>query len=254
MKKRALPLLLALCVLLLIPHAASANAPVPDPLQIKVKCKNVEPGTVLVAMFAGEDGVFHPDEFIGPGVVTETRTTFGFRRGESDTQMYLEVTHPDGAVAQSNTMPVKGDDEFSYDGKTNVLSVRTRTVATSCLGDIFLFLLTIVAELLAAFALTVLVEFLLGLCFRMKPIRYVIIANLITNIPMNIVLMILSGFAGSVGYWIALIVLEIIVCVVEYLIYRIKYQDRKRWYVLLFAVVANAASLAAGLLLLNLLF
>ena len=254
MKKRSIILLLLLCVLLAIPQAASANAPAPDPLSVKIQCRNVEVGTVMNAMFAGEDGVFHPDAVYGERTVTDGDGSQYFRCTDSDTQMYLELKLPDGTVVQSNTLPITPNGVYRYDGKTNVLTDRTGSLDTTCIGDVFLFLLTLLLEILAAFALTILIEFLVGLCFKMKPFRYIIIANLITNIPMNIVLLILSGFTGSVGYWIALVVLEAVVVLVEYLFYRCKYPQRKRWFVLLFTLAANAASLAAGLLLFQLVF
>lgn len=254
MKKHIRILLIVFCALLLIPRAASANAPAPDPLRIDVACENVEPGTVILAMFAGEDGGFHPDEIYGASTVSETTKSVSFHRSEHDTRMYLELTRPDGSTVQSNTLPVTADRSFRYDGKTNTLSVRAGSSSDSCIGGVLLFLLMLVAEILGAFALTVLIEFLVGLCFGMKPFRYILIANLITNIPMNIVLLLLNSVADGIGYWIALVVLELIVVLVEFLFWRKKYKDRRTWYVLLFAVAANVASLAAGLLLNHLIF
>ena len=97
-----------------------------------------------------------------------------------------------------------------------------------------------------------LIELLVGLCFGMKPLRYIILANLITNIPMNIVLLLISTLSGF-EYWIMLIVLEAIVLLIEFFFWRRKYASRKTWVVLLFTAAANAASLAAGVLLIRLL-
>ena len=258
MKKRRMLLLLLLCALLIVPQAASANAPAPDPLQVKLQYKNVEVGSSVEVLFAGGDGVFHAS-FHGPQVVTERSDYDYFRCMDSDTQLCVELTRPDGAQMRSNVLSIDTQDgarshTYQYDGKTNVLKDITGSVSASCLGDVFLYLLVLFAEIAAAFAVTLLIEFLVGLLFRMKPFRYIIIANLITNIPMNIVLLILMGFTGGLGYWIALVVLEAVVVLVEYLFYRCKYKQRRKWFVLLFTLAANAASLAAGLLLLQLVF
>jgi hypothetical protein len=256
MKKRIRVILLTICVLLLlIPHVASANAPAPDPLRVKVQCRNVEVGTVMLAMFAGDDGVFHPDAEYGPRAVNSENGNEYFRRSESDTQLYLEVTHPDGTVMQSNTLPISPDGTYRYDGKTNELTDRTGSFDTSYLGMAALAIGLVIGEILAAFALTLLIEFLIGLCFRMKPYRYILFANLITNIPMNIVLLLVNSLSGGIGYWIALVVLELVVLLIEFLFYRRKYKERRKvGIVLLYTFAANAASLAAGVALLNLIF
>lgn len=255
MKKRVCLLLTILIVLLLIPNVASANAPAPDPLSVRIQCRNVEIGTVMLAMFAGDDGVFHPDTEYGPRTVQRADASEYFRRSERDTQLYLKVTRPDGTVVQSNTLPISPNGVYRYDGKTNKLTDRTGSFDTSYLGMALLTLGVLLGEILAAFALTLLAEFLVGLCFRMKPFRYIIFANLITNIPMNIILLLVNGISGGLGYWIALIVLELVVLLVEFLFYRKKYKERKTvGIILLYTLVANAASLAAGVVLLKLIF
>ncbi len=255
MKKRILIALLALCILLLVPNAASANAPAPDPLSVRIQCRNVEVGTVMLAMFAGEDGVFHPDTAYGARTVQREDANEYFRRSDSDTQFYLEITRPDGTVVQSNTLPATPNGVYRYDGKTNRLTDRTGSLDTTYLGMALLAIVAVIGEILAAFALTLLVEFLVGLCFKMKPFRYIIFANLITNIPMNIILLFINSLSDGIGYWIALIVLELVVLLVEFLFYRRKYKERKTvGIILLYTLVANIASLAAGVALLHLIF
>ena len=257
MKKRVLILMLALLLMLPLWHAASANAPAPDPLLVKIQYRNVEVGTVITAMFAGADGVFHQSEY-GPVKVSEASGYRYVRRQESDTQLYLEVTHPDGTTVRSNTLPIELNGAryaaFRYDGRTNELTDRTGSDGNCALGYAGLFLGISIVSLAAAFGLTLLIEFLIGLCFRMKPFRYIIFANLITNIPMNIILLLLSILTEGAVYRIALIVLEAIVCLIEFLFWRSKYKTRKAWYVLLFTLTANAVSAAAGLLILRQIF
>ena len=103
--------------------------------------------------------------------------------------------------------------------------------------------------LILAIGVTIVIEMLVGLCFRMRPIRYVIIINLITNPVMNLLLLILSiSVESSAAYTVALLVLEAIVRGLEFLFYTRKYRERKKWVLLLFTLIANAASATAGLL------
>ncbi len=252
MKKRIFMLLLALCVLL-IPQFASANAPAPDPFGVKIDCRSIEVGTSVVAMFAGEDGVFEPDAIYGERKVSRVPSTEYFHFSQGDTQLYLKVTAPDGTVRESNVLPITPNGVYRYDGATNTLTDRTGSFAESGFASILLFVGVLLLEIAAAFALTILIELLVGLCFRMKPLRYIVFANLITNIPMNIVLLLISTLSGF-GYWFALTVFEAIVLLIEFFFWRRKYASRKTWVVLLFTVAANAASLAAGVLLIRLLF
>ena len=259
MKKRMLIMLLAVIVLLFVPHVASANSPAPDPMLVKLQYKNVEIGSEIEVLFAGEDGSFHANAY-GPRTVTERSDHDYFRCTETDTQLCVEWKKADGTALRSNILPidpVNGSRRpvFSYDGRTNEVKDITGTLGASDFSYVFLFIGIIVLELLAAFALTLLCEFLVGLCFRMKPFRYIIFANLITNVPMNIVLLLVRSMSGGLGYWIALVVLELVVLLIEFLFYRKKYRGRKKVrYILLFTVAANAVSLGAGLLLLRLIY
>lgn len=251
MKRRICIVLIVLFALLLLPHAASANAPAPDPTRIKVEYRNVEGGTVVRALFAGDDGVFHASES-GTHTVSENNAEDVYYRLRDDTQMYLELTHPDGTVIRSNTLSIDVNTHFPsfrYDGKTNELKDRSNVIDNSPLVASLLYMMLVLAGIAAAFGITLLIEFLVGLCFRMKPFHYIIIANLITNIPMNFVLLWLRSFIDGGGvYWIALVILELIVCGFEFWFYTRKYRDRKKWVLLIFTLTANAMSAAAGLL------
>ena len=254
MKKRIV-LLFVLCMLL-IPHTASANSPAPDPLSVKITCKNVEDGTVMLAMFAGDDGVFHPDTVYGPCTVHNNANQY-FRHDQADTQLYLKVTLPDGTVVCSDVLPVTPDGVYRYNGKTNELKDITGSLDASSFGYVLLFLGVGIGTMLLALALTLLIEFLTGLCFKMKPYRYIFLANLITNPAMNVVLLFLTLLFGGEGaaYWIALAVLEALVVFIEIAFYRKKYRGAHRLRrIVLFAIVANALSCAVGIALNLLLF
>ena len=250
MKKRLCIVLIVLLSLALVPRAASANSPAPDPARMTVECRNVEKESQITFLLAGEDGVFHAGETYTVYQSGSTRLTF--YRGEGDTQFCIELTAPDGTFLQSNAVPLKESGKYAYDANSNELKA-VGSFADDWLGVLWLPALVIaylVLPIAIALAVTLLIEFLVSLCFRLKPRRYVILINLITNPVMNLILRIGAIFiGGEVAYWIALAILELLVCGVEFWFYTRKYKDKKIGLLLAFTLVANALSAAAGILL-----
>ena len=250
MKRRICIVLIVLFALLLLPHAASANAPAPDPLRMTVEYKNVAPQTKITVLLAGEDGVFR----IGESFLAEQEDGFrrSFYRHENDTQFCIELTAPDGTVLRSNAAALESNGQYTYNADSNVLRRVNGYWIDWLVAGIYLALAAIVYVLpiFLALAVTLLIEFLTALCFRLKPRHYVILINLITNPVMNVILRVISLWSlGASAYWIALAILELIVCGIEFWFYTRKYRDRKKWVLLLFTLVANALSAASGLLL-----
>lgn len=245
MKKRMWILVLALCVLLLLPSTASANAPAPDPYRMTLQFKNVPDDTVVTVCIWSRNNEVRTEE---PYTVVGNRS-FVFYTTEGDTEFFVTYT-TDGCSINTNTVPLtpQGTYEFNYTAGT--LKDRTgRANFQSGLPYLALILVFVGVGVIGALAATMLIEFLTGLCFGMKPYRYVILANLITNPAMNVLLLLSTVFFGfgSAGYWIALAVLELLVVGIEILFYRKKYRgSRSMKRIVLFTVVANVLSCAAG--------
>ncbi len=102
-----------------------------------------------------------------------------------------------------------------------------------------LVLLGMVLALALPLGFTVLVEFLTAIPFQLKPYKYVILINVVTNLAMNVLLFILS--LKGTGVWIVAL-LEVTVVLVEYLFYVKKYKDYPKRKLLLFSIIANALS------------
>ena len=250
MKKRVW-ILLILAALLLIPHVASANAPAPNPWEIKVSYTNVPEDAKIDVFAAGVDGAFRQ---------LETHTvkqgkSFCFYMEQDDTQFYLLLTASDGTETRSNTAGLEEYESYTYDGSTNLLEVKTGSSSgDSGLGDSLVAMcetgakiaLTVLARLILPFILTLLLEWLAALCFGVRPVRYVFAINLLTNPLMNLLLIAMT-MIGSTVYWIALVVLELAVVGIEYWFYTKKYRDLSHKRLLLFTITANLISLAAGL-------
>ena len=246
MKKRFWILFLALCLLLPFGPGASANAPVPDPDRMSVTCRGVDEGTVIAVLVSGENGVFR--EALRETCTDAESFSFSFYREEGDTQFCLKLIAADGTELCSDAVALSESGRYRYDADANEL--KGSSFSDSCSGTAAaLVMLLFVFALLAALGVTIVIELLTGLCFRLRPIRYVVLINLITNPVMNILLFILSVTLDfGRAYWIALIALELIVCGLEFWFYTRKYRTRKPWVLLLFTLTANALSAAAGML------
>ena len=243
MKKRILIILLALVMMLPLWHVASANAPVPDPTESFLDYRSVPEGST-VAIMADSDGVTREVESI---VTSSTGGRISFHL-EDGTSFYAEIMTPEGDVLRSDPLVFEGGMHYRFDAETGVLE-HGKYIADSCSTGTAIFVAVVIVLLIGALGVTILLEMIVGFCFRMRPIRYVIIINLITNPVMNILLWIITIVAGGGrAYWIALAVLELIVCGFEFWFYARKYRERKKWVLLIFTLVANAVSASVGLL------
>ena len=250
MKKRVWILLL-LAVLLLLPHTASANSPVRRPHLIQIECENVAAGTRIDVELYREDGasrrledVYRANQM--PAVV--------FDAEDGETSFCLVCI--DEAGTETKTEPVQLIEYglYRYDGAENRLTPNgTYYSAQSCdagsvLLTCLLFPVYLLLLLLAALAVTLLIEWLIALCFGVRPVKYVFAINAITNPVMNILLLIallLLSFS-RVAYWVMLALLEALVVFLEYRYYRSKYPETGKTRLLLFTITANALSLALG--------
>ena len=245
MKRRICIVLIVLFALLLLPHAASANAPAPDPFEIRVDYQNVPEGSTVTVLATDAAGAEHVLFEIVAGT-PRGRMTF---QDIDEAAFFVQMTAPDGAVTRSAPIAFEPRQSYRFDAQTGVLE-QGRYLSDSCDGAWFaLFGVLGVVWLVLALGVTIVIELLTGLCFRMRPVRHVIIINLITNPVMNILLLLLTLSVNGGGvYWIALAILELIVCGFEFWFYTRKYRDRKKWVLLVFTLTANALSAAAGLL------
>lgn len=100
--------------------------------------------------------------------------------------------------------------------------------------------------------LTLLVEGLIFLAFGFRHKRSWIVffvVNLITQGWLNYIIN--SGAFGS-GYWVlGLYLAEFVIFIAESIAFPVATKEKKRWVCVLYALTANAASLAVGMLLIN---
>lgn len=234
-RKRRLGVLLAALVLLLaLPAAAWANS-AHNPYWKYIVLSDTTDVAAIDVYVDGPDGGFHLLQTFESEHRKDQRISF--KRPEDAARLYVEVTMEDGTVRASEPIDCAGyDQDFTYNVKKNTLKEKR-----SYFGLYLLFLPVI---LLAPFVFTILVEFLVALPFKLKPYKYVIVINAITNPLLNLtvpmVQMILS-LKGDSAQWIIL-GLELVVVLAEYLFYTKKYPDRKKSTLYWYTLLANALS------------
>lgn len=232
---RRLGLLLAVLMLLcIVPATTQANA-AHNPYWKDIVLSDTSEVTSISVFVDGADGSFSLFKTFESEHKKEQKIYF--ERPQDAKRFYIEVTMADGTVRASEPVDATGyDQKYTYNVKTNALKEKADRR-----GWLFvpLILLGLAGALALPLGVTVLVEFLAALPFRLKPYKYVIFVNLITNPVMNVLLYILR--LSRIGAWI-LVPLEIIVALVEFLFYTKKYPDRTKGKLLLFSIVANALS------------
>ena len=108
-----------------------------------------------------------------------------------------------------------------------------------------------VVGLLCRIAMTILIELLIALFFRIKgrkAILTILIVNAITQIALNVALNLIFYFNGALAYILALVLLEIAVTIVEVVIYSLllRKDGVPVWKSIVYALVANAVTAFAG--------
>lgn len=110
-----------------------------------------------------------------------------------------------------------------------------------------------IKEKLISFAirviLTILVELAIGLLFKYrskKEIKTIIIVNIITQIILNIIMLILDYTSGGLVWIIVFPILEVFVIIIEAIIYCIVFKDHKRIKTIFYTILANLITLCIG--------
>ncbi|MBR0173594.1 MAG: hypothetical protein IJQ21_12490 [Lachnospiraceae bacterium] len=135
----------------------------------------------------------------------------------------------------------KGD--LTYDAASGHVDVRMdESIA-------YLIFMALVPFILVISALvTVLIELVVGVICSMRPLSVIVKVTALTNIGMNLLFYLLMATMPDFVPFNWLVILELVVIVVEYLIYIRKYRQHSKVHVLVYTVIANLASAMIGLL------
>ena len=131
--------------------------------------------------------------------------------------------------------------KYKYDFETNEIKyARERSYFSG-------FLLGLLLIIFVPLVLTIVLEVIVALIMKIKKINVIVATNAITNIVMNIVLLISAFMYGS-NYLITLAVLEIIVVLIEYSVYKNRFNEEySNKQILTYVIIANAVSLLVPL-------
>lgn len=107
-------------------------------------------------------------------------------------------------------------------------------------------------NVLITLLITIVVELVIGLWFGLKKyIKLIVITNLVTNLSLQFLQYNISTLLGGSpynSYILALLGLEAMVFIVEYIIYKIFMKDQKNDILISYVAVANLASLLSTLI------
>lgn len=105
-----------------------------------------------------------------------------------------------------------------------------------------------IISIIVSFLLTCIIEFIALIIIKerdKKILNYSVIVNLITNIPLNLFILNFS-FKNIVQYFIIVISLEIVIIIIEWLLYYLLLKNIKKS--LKYAIILNITSYIMGLI------
>lgn len=257
MKKKLTAFLFIVAALLLSVMPVYANAPAPDPSAVTLTITHPELLSKVRMILYDENGqdLHEETDVLGSG----------YERGKADIlkeieeegagkkiQFYFmnarlydfsfEFTLNDGTVITTDHIGAESEMYHKY-----VFNAKTQEFKKGSSSSDHVFLsgcfnvLSFGLIFLIPCGVTILIEWLISLIFRLKPGKIVVLTNLCTNLVMNIVISFICGLI-PVNYYIVVIIAEIIVMGIEFLIYSLAYKSQPKWKLLIYTIVANIAS------------
>lgn len=238
MKKKMSALIFALLLILTLPVSVSANAAEP-------------PGMIIIVEGAPED-ITLTLELAG-----DPEYEVHIQQVKKNWEVYFRIYYPpepsilDGAVIRVESgenifaCPIPADAKRSYNNLLTLsYEAQTLTIGQRWWRQPVLTAVRIM--------LTLLVEGLIFFAFGFRNKRSWIVFLLVNLVTQGWLNYIINGSAFSSGYWlIGLYLAEFVVFNAEAIVFLLFVKEKEKWQRPLYAVVANAASLIVGILLIN---
>ncbi len=227
-------------LLLILPMPALANAPPPPPELIDILVDGYS--DIKTVYIYGYD---QNNEYKYAGRGTSSRETklqneriISFYNKDAQLKSFqLVVKLKSGEDLQSNFVDFSERGSYVYSIKDNVLK-QGAILSRKPNGTIVFF-----GGIILVFPLlfTLVVEWIISLFFKLKPGKYVVYINIITNLAMNVLILIMYSTL-VIDYLKIIICLEAAVMAVEYLYYSKKYKNISKKRLVAFVITANLAS------------
>ncbi len=225
----------------LTPVSALANGPGPNNYYVHVLIDDTSNITFVEFWGYDKDNNF---KFIGDGTYPEktrvpNQQIFYFYNGDFTATWEVKFKSFQLIIVLKNGETVRSNFVDFVDYGTYIYSVKDNTLME---GGITTQRLTALAffDLICPMLFTVFIEWIVSLLFKLKPGKYVVIINFISNPVMNILLIISTNYL--IGYGLSLVILEMMVLGIEFWFYTWKYKGYSKKRLLLFSLAANAAS------------
>jgi hypothetical protein len=241
MKK--LPFLVVIIILFAFPTTALANSALPEPEPYDNYVLIDDYSQIASAALFGHDKdnnykLIKESTYPPEWKVSDRQNIEFFHNDEGKFKDFqVVITFKDGKTVNSNFTRIVEWGEYIYAVKDNTLIESKITTAKPNSYNVFFGGAALIFPLL----FTVLIEWLVSLAFRLKPGKYVVIINFISN-PLINILLILIYVNIAIDYYLALIILEALVAGAEFWYYTRKYKGCTNKRLLLFTVTANLAS------------
>lgn len=241
---------LILLILLAIPTIAFANSPAPNPNHHEILIDDYTSVKTLTIFGIDIEGNREVIDEYPRGInnqstentrVASERIIDFYNYEQQYSAFQIEIENPQGEIALSNIVDFINWSNYNYSTQDNRLQVSDGFASRS---PHFFTVIGWIFALALPFGLTILLEWLVALIFKIKPSRYVCFTNLVSNPLMNIII-IFAMSTFMVSYFWLVLILELIVLGFEFLYYTRKYKDISKLRLLLFAVAANAVSYGA---------
>lgn len=107
-----------------------------------------------------------------------------------------------------------------------------------------------IVGLLTRMILTIAVELVLGLIFgyrKKKEIVTIVKTNLFTQLLLNLVMAFMDYYMGMMVWIFMFPIMELVVLIIEMIVYLWKFRDHSRWKTVLYSILANLATLFMGI-------
>lgn len=252
--KKLFLLVIVLVVICVFPVTATANAPEPLPYEHEVLIddyQNVKSIEIILYTDNGSTEI----NFSGGGRVKGVDFTIkGFNTTRNPGEKTFKIENTEGKydsfqliitlkndkVLTSNKIDFIEWSDYKYCIKDN--TIRAGGIKSRDPGEFTKFLWII--ALLIPLGITLAVESIASVPFKIKPLKYVVIINLLSNLTMNVIIILIFR-NYYLNYFIVILILELIVLGVEYLFYTYKYKYISRRRLLLFTFTANVLSWGA---------